>query len=126
MLLLSWLACLGPDTADTGCPGEDPVALYGSQHWEGEPGVVSLVTWGGPGRVCEVACSEAWVHPGYIFEDEPCHEGRLELEHEDGDWAGLCAFIDQTATGEATCTVALPSGYVDFELFVTEADGDEA
>lgn len=120
MLLFLWWAC---ETTD--CDGDDPVALYGTQHWEGSPGVVSLATWGGPGRVCEAVCDEPWVRPGYIFEHEPCHEGRLELELAEGEWAGLCAIIDPDAQGLAVCTVSLPSGPVDFELEVTaDNDGD--
>lgn len=121
MLLLSLFACLDFGAGE-GCPGEDPVPLYGTQRWEGPPGVVSLVTWGGPGRVCEVTCDQPWVRPGYIFEDEPCHEGRLELELVEGEWAGLCAFVDEDAEGEALCVVELPSGPVDFDLVVTPED----
>lgn len=122
MLFLTALsACLG---TPSDCDGDDPIPLYGSQSWEGPPGVVSLVTWQGPGRVCEVTCDQPWVHPGYIWQHEPCHEGRLELELEAGEWAGMCAFIDPDASGEATCTVSLPSGPVDFQLSIEAGDGD--
>lgn len=115
MLLFLW-GCA--ETKPEDCEGEDPIALYGTQEWEGEPGVASLATWGGPGRICEATCDTDWMHPSLILGLEPCDGSRTELELQEGESGTLCVLVDQGHAGEGICTAELPSGPVDFFLSI--------